>query len=179
MLRLHANGRRATRGVTLVEAAVGISLLGIVLAVFLPTFVRNLRSSKLDEPSELLQQLADGVQAYYPDQECLPPRAAAPEAPSDELVEVDFQHEETPGAETWAALGFAPARPIRYRYEFIPHVEGCGVRVAPGEVLVTLRATGDLDDDGIESTWVRELTLEEGTGRLVDIGVLRVDDRVE
>jgi hypothetical protein len=174
------HGRRVrTRGVTLVEAAIVISLVGILLAVFLPTFVRNLRASKIGEAPAHLQTLVEGFARYYPENECVPAAAATPDAPSDEPNPVVFQHPETPGFETWAALGFEPDRPVRYRYEVIPHIEGCGVRVPPGQVLITFRAVGDLDADGHHSTFERELTLDETTGRVVDRGLLYVRDRVE
>ncbi len=174
--------RRGIEGLTLVEAAVVVSLVGLVLAVFVPTFFRHLRTSKIDEASRLLTQLATAADSYYSvrhnhRRRCLPAGAGPlPAAPSPDPVEVDPAA--APGATTWAALGFAPERPLRYTYEFVPTQEGCDVRVRPGEPLYTLRAVGDLDGDGRRSTFELSTTLDEA-GAPVALDVLYVRDRVE
>ncbi len=167
---------------TLVEAAVIASLAGITLAVFVPTFFRHLRTSKIDEASQTLADLAAAADSYYRTRHgslrrCLPPAAGPlPSAPNAEPAEVDPA--EAPGAATWLALGFDPDGPLRYSYEFLPAQAGCDVRVEPGEALYTLRATGDLDGDGRRSTFERSTTLDEA-GEPTDLGVLYVTDRIE
>lgn len=174
--------RRA--GVTLVEAAAIASVAGIVLAVVVPTFVRELRTSKVEEASEQLSLLHDRVASYYAAEHaggafCLPsPAGPAPAEASIDGVEVDLRVEGSPGAATWAALDFAPTRPLRYRYELIPLREGCDVRIRPGESLFVLRATGDLDGDGRMSRFERVATVDE-EGNVVPHGVLFVRDRME
>ena len=179
--------RRVPRrgGLTLIETSLLVSIVGIVLAVSVPTFWRELRTSKVDEASELLEELAARVDAYYVADHggqtaCLPSAAGpAPAETHAAATEVDFVDDElVPGQATWAALGFDPGRPVRYRYEFVPYRDGCGVRPPEGVTLYTLRSTGDLDEDGRLSTFEHSATLgPDGAPR--PTGVLRVRDRVE
>jgi Tfp pilus assembly protein PilE len=170
--------------VTLVEAAAIASVLGIVLAVVIPTFVRELRTSKVEEASEVLTLLHERTAAYYAREHgalshCLPePAGPAPAETSVDAVEVELGAEGMPGAATWAALELELTRPLRYRYELIPLRAGCDVRVRPGESLFVLRATGDLDGDGRMSRFERVATVDE-EGRVVPHGVLFVRDRME
>lgn len=175
-------------GLTLVEAALLIAVVGALLAVFVPTFVRHLRTSKTAEAAEQLELLQQRAAAYFvtphPTSEgvmalgCLPEAAGpAPEKPSRDPVKVDFADPKTPGHATWEALGFQPEDRLRYRYSFLPEKAGCGLRAKGGKPVLTLRAEGDLDGDGELSTFERQATVEEG--RLVPTGILYVRDRME
>lgn len=174
-------------GLTLVEAALIVCVGGVILAVFVPTFLRHVRTSKVAEAAEQLQVLHLAAASYFDTRhesedgkvaQCFPAAAGpAPALPSQSPVDVDFANEETPGHATWSALGFAPERPLRYRYTFIPHTEGCSVRGRSGESVLTLRAEGDLDGDGVLSTFERSAMVEDL--QLSPVGPLRVTDRVE
>ncbi len=179
---------RTREGLTLVEAAVLVGIVGVVVAVFVPTFAKSLRTSKVAEASELLEQLHIRTAAYYaashgegPERRraCLPAAAGpAPAEPSPDPQEHDFQDEAMPGAETWKALGFQPNRPIRYRYSIVPAAEGCGLEAPDNGPLVLFRAEGDLDGDGKRSVFEREASVGED-GTLVPVGILHMLDRVE
>ena len=176
------------QGLTLVEVALLICVCGVLLAVFVPTFVRHLRTSKVSEASEQLERMHEATSAYFAAVHdvdghrrtaCLPAAAGpAPESPSADPVDFDFQADDTPGAETWSALGFAVEQPIRYRYEFLPAQPGCGLEALDGTPLVTLRAEGDLDDDGKRSLFERQADVNED-GELVPVGILYMLDRTE
>ena len=164
-------------------------LVGIVLAVFIPTFVRELRTSKTSEAVEHLGDLSRLSAAYFttpwPREDgparvrCLPPTAGpTPRLPSADPAEVDFHDEDTPGHETWTALEFTPRDEVRYAYTFEPTATGCGLRSPEGSYLVTLRAEGDLDSDGERSLFELRLRAEE-SGELVEQGILYVRDRAE
>jgi hypothetical protein len=176
-------------GLTLVEAALLVCLLGVVLSVGVPAFVRGLRTSKTAEAPEELERMFRAVAAYYetpqPTQSgkrlgCLPDAAGpSPAQPSDEPVEVLFAAPETPGSDTWRALGYTPERSIRYRYSLRPAYSGCGLdapdrRDSPA---VTLRAEGDLDSDGVLSRFERKAVVRDG--RLVLDPLLIVHERIE
>ncbi|MCA9610926.1 MAG: hypothetical protein H6719_02175 [Sandaracinaceae bacterium] len=180
---------RNRRGLSLVEAALIVCLVGIVLAVFIPTFVRELRTSKTSEAVDNLALLSRQTAAYFvtpqPREDgpamlrCLPPTAGpTPRLPTEEPEEVDFQAEDTPGHETWAALGFHPTDGVRYAYTFEPTASRCGLRSPEGSYLVTLRAEGDLDGDGERSLFELRLRAED-SGDLVEEGILYVRDRAE
>lgn len=180
--------RRRREGLTLVEAALVVCVVGVLLAVFVPTFVKHMRTSKVSEASNQLQRLHDAAAAYYAARHdtgegrrgrCLPPEAGpAPEEPSADAIDYDFAAEETPGSGTWRALGFEVDRPIRYRYSFLPAESGCGLANPEDGPLLTLRAEGDLDDDGKRSLFERQAEAGED-GTLVPVGILYMLDRTE
>ena len=173
----------------MVETALLISVIGVVLAVWVPRFVRLLRTSKVAEASEQLAILHRAAAVYYEAshstphgvvRRCLPPAAGpTPPRPSTVPRDVDFASEAATGSPTWRALGYRPARPLRYRYTFVPTSAGCGLaRDSQRPTLVTLRAEGDLDGDGELSLFEREITLDP-EGRLVPLGGLFVRHRME
>lgn len=70
----------------------------------------------------------------------------------------------------WKAIGFQVGEPVRYQYEIIS--SGQGPRAG-----FTIRAHGDLDCDGVYSTYERTGRLD-GKGRLID-GLLTWDKAKE
>lgn len=189
LARVKLRGRRSRRGVALRNAVVGVSVGGCVLAAFVPTFVRNLHLSKASEAAEHLERMHQGAAAYFAATRtiegvdrtaCLPDSAGpTPLAPSEDPVEVLFGAPETPGHETWSALGFQPDRGIRFSYAFEPVAVGCGLRSPEGTYLVTFRARGDLDGDGEQSIFERRAAASDAPGTLEPVGILYVADRVE
>ena len=169
---------------SLIEAALLLCLLGIVLAVFVPTFLRRVRSNKISEASELLQEMSDRAAAYYAtswttgERFCLPQSAGpTPAAPSVDLVEVDFTAEEHSGHATWEAIGFQPDRPVRYSYSFAPSHHGCDLIATGDPRSVSFRAEGDLDGDGVHSVFERRATIGAEGWKPAD--ALHVHQRVE
>ncbi len=173
----------------MVEVALLLCIAGIVLAVTLPTFSKNVRTSKVAEAPIQLEALYRASAAYYRTahllaegervERCLPSAAGpAPETPSPDPVEVDFASPQTPGTETWRALGFAPSVRLRYRYSFLPDQAGCAPEPVAGKRLLVLRAEGDLDGDGEYSTFERSFVADEAGG-LVSSRLLLARDRTE
>ncbi len=173
---------------SLIEACAVTCVGGVLLAVAVPTFMRHVRTSKTSEASEQLATLHRLSAAYYarrhtgPDgrrrQHCLPDAAGpAPAAPTISPQTVDFTAAATPGASTWRALGFAPQDPTRYRYALEPVEAGCDLALAERPYLLSIRAEGDLDGDGVLSRFERRATVREG--ELVPFGVLVIDQHVE
>lgn len=166
-----------------------LSVVGVALAVAIPTFVRAVRTSKVAEVSSELRRLHASAAAYYARPQsggdgkpmrCLPAAAGpTPALPSVEPVIVQLSAPETPGTATWAALGYEPEGPIRYRYSFLPAAAGCAV-VLPRDTttpLLTLRAEGDLDGDGTLSRFERHA--RDVDGELVLDPLLVMRDRIE
>lgn len=166
------------------ETAIVVCVVGSVLAIFVPTFVEHLRTSKVDEPPLLLEELFERTKAYYEDRHdgqrwCLPAQAGpAPSLSSTEPAPHDFTGAGEPGRATFEAIGFETDRPIRYRYELIPRRAACGVDLEPGHILFTVRATGDLDGDGVESSYERRATVDDD-GRVIPSGILYIDHPIE
>lgn len=139
------------------------SLLAVVLAIFVPTFARRLRTNKLDEASEMLERMSRGARAYYEanQRDCLPiPAGPTPEAPSVDAVPIDFASDELRGFETWSALGLQPTRPLRFSYVYAPERSGCGLSSIDEPFEVVFRARGDLDGDAVLSTFERRATID-------------------
>jgi type II secretory pathway pseudopilin PulG len=172
------------RGITLIEVALVLSLTGILLAAFVPTFVRYVHTSKLAEATERLASLHHHAAAYYAAEHtvgtrrlraCLPEGAGPfPLEPSADPVLVDFATDES-GAATWRALGAKQPALLRYSYEVAIPEPGCEQR--PARPPITLRAHGDLDGDGTRSLLERVAT--PGREGLVPTGPLRVLSRTE
>jgi type II secretory pathway pseudopilin PulG len=185
----HVQMRRYKRaGLTLVETALMISLVGIVLAVAVPTFIKKVQISKVAEASIQLGALYRAAAAYYavktvdgnkPVTHCIPSEAGpAPEKPSQKPVRVDFSSNDTPGAETWRALQFNPSETLRFRYSFLPKKSGCYLEKPRNTQMITLRAEGDLDGDDEYSTFERTVIQGEHNDLALD-NLLFVKDRVE
>lgn len=169
---------------SLIEAALLLCLIGIVLAVFVPTFLRRVRTNKINEAAELLQEMSDRAAAYYATswdkgrRYCLPPSAGpTPAAPTVDLVEVDFFADDQAGHSTWEALGFQPDRPVRYSYSYTPSRDGCALNGNEDLGAITFRAEGDLDGDLIRSIFERQATLE--ADGLKPANTLHVHQRTE
>ena len=108
------------RPLTPVEAALAFALVGSILAVSVPTFLRNLHASRMAEPLQGLEQIA-GRAALLADTS--PQAAAYPETapltparvPRAELVQ------DPPGTwdhPTWRLLVFSFSVPHAYAFEF-------------------------------------------------------------
>lgn len=180
--------RRSREGLTLLEAAVLFAIVGGVLAAFLPTFFREIRTSKTAEAVSHLELLHQRTAAYFAAEHraedgsivrrCLPESAGpAPEAPSKKPAEVSFYDVAIPGYTTFLVLGFQPDA-VRFRYSLVSHREGCGLEHLGKGPDVEFIAEGDLDGDGTFSTFVRGAMIDEA-GELVPYGPLRVKDRTE
>ncbi|MCA9582546.1 MAG: hypothetical protein KC416_12180 [Myxococcales bacterium] len=169
---------RRTRpsGMTLLEAATLIAVIGTLAAAFLPTFFRSIEVSRVAQASADLSRLADAITAYYRGdlpmakgrRGCLPDAAEAI-APRD----LEAPSNPPPIESTWAGLQFAPAVPQFFDYHYRPSVSGCGVR----DAIVSLEATADMDHDGERSSFARTLTIQNG--RIEPTAVLRARDRTE
>lgn len=179
-------GRQA--GLSLVETAALVSLSGVLLAVFVPNFVRHLHFSKVAEASQRLDDLYRGTAAYYATERllagvsargCLPESAGpTPSEPSETPVDVDFLAPEVAGRDTWRELGFGEGS-LRYSYQVLVEQPGCAPRTAPVYPAVIFRASGDLDGDGVRSTLERTGSISQDQRALLPNIPLRITQRTE
>ncbi len=167
----------------MIEAGLLLCLVSIVLAVFVPTFLRRVRTNKINEAAELLQDMSAGAAAYYATswgdgkRHCLPPAAGpTPSEPTVDSREVDFVKDPA-GGDTWRALGFQPDRPVRYSYSYLPSRDGCALTGGTEPGTVIFRAEGDLDGDLVRSRFERQATVEANGLSAPD--TLRVHQRIE
>ncbi len=169
------------------ETAALISLTGVLLAAFAPTFFRHLRMSKLSEAAQTLDALHRGAAAYYARERmvdgkrvrgCLPPSVGPfPEKPEAEPQVVDFDAPQTDPV--WRALGMGGQVPLRFSYRVIVAQPGCGPREEPSSPAVVFQANGDLDGDGVQSHIERAAAISQDQGALESLGPLHMQQRVE
>jgi hypothetical protein len=136
------------RSLSPVEAASGISILGSVLAVAVPTFVTNLHASRLVEPTDGLRRIAaratalaaaEPAESAYPDSTPLTPERVPRGIPT-------LDPPRSWDAPSWRLLDFSFAVPHSYSFAFESHD-------APGHATFRAVAHGDLDGDGLLSTF--------------------------
>jgi hypothetical protein len=142
------------RKLTSIELAIGASLVGCLLAVGVPTFVREVHASRFVEPEVGLANLGAGALAYAEANGAFPANAPlTPHEPPRGKKDVD-----PPGTwdtPSWRALAFRPSPegvPHAYAFSFEatpPHPTA----VPPQGASFVARAHGDLDGDGIWSTF--------------------------
>jgi hypothetical protein len=174
--------------VTLLQAAVAVCIAGSLLAAFIPTFVRELRLSKVAEASRELERMHLSASAYFATphvvdgvtmHRCLPdPAGPTPFEPRADAREEDFGADGL-DHDGWRALGYEPDGPVRYSYSFTPASTGCDLRSPDGTYLATYRAEGDLDGDGERSFFERRDRALEDEDLLEPTGILYVRDRTE
>ncbi len=145
------------RALTPLELAVALSLTGIVAATMIPTFLRNVHASRLSEPVDGLKRIAaratlraSGLptESAYPDSVPFTP-AVTPRA---QLV---LDPPGTWDAPTWRALDFSFDAPHAYSFAF-------DSSDAEGRSTFTARARGDLDGDGVTSSFSVSGSIEKG-----------------
>ena len=145
------------RALTPVELAVAVSLGGTVAATMIPTFLRNVHASRLSEPVEGLKRLAAHATLRASG---LPPESAYPESapftpavtPRAELVLDAPGTWDTP---TWRSLDFGFDAPHAYAFAFESST-------SEGRATFTARARGDLDGDGVTSSFSISGSIDKG-----------------
>lgn len=178
MLRLAAehpdtrHGRAARARLGGGAAVTGVAVAGILAAVAIPAFMKYQRRSQTAEATMNVRKIFDNAVAAYdlsdytpggtPQPRRFPPTVALTPARSPCELGVD---QLVPGPDTWShptwqALDFALTEPHHYRYEFISEGEGPDARF-------TVRAIGDLDCDGVLSTFERSARVDDDTGAKV------------
>jgi hypothetical protein len=178
MTALPSRSRTRTRSLSPIELAIGFALVGSVLAVAVPTFVREVHASRLAEPIDGLKRIGASAVAYgreHPVAQGFPP--SAPMTPA--TVPRGKCQPDAPDAwehPTWRALDFRPAAPGA------PHCFAFAFDSAmtPAKASFVAHAHGDLDGDGITSTFQISGQYIEGDDRgpFVDPGML-IDSEVE
>jgi hypothetical protein len=132
------------RRFTPIELALGASLVGCIAAVAIPTFIREVHASRFVEPTDGLARLQASAVAYAEANGRFPDSAPlTPATPPRGKKEAD-----PPGtwdSPTWKALDFRAAP------EGIPHAYSFAFDSSNGGFIA--RARGDLDGDGVLSTF--------------------------
>ena len=145
-----------------IAAAVTIPVLGIMAAIAIPAFTKYMRRSRTSEARVELARLFDKTATYYTAHgRC--PGALVGEAGTTPPMSLNCNDGPggrcTPGNaypqtawtdnEAWSALGFEVPSPHYFHYNLKWSQD------ESGECQFTAQAFGDLDDDGIYSTYER------------------------
>jgi hypothetical protein len=156
--RKRARARLRSRGVAPIEAALGFAILGSVLAVGIPAFVRNLHASRFSEATEGLAAIGEGAVLYatpLPVDKAFPASAPlTPPHPARGGRTVDM-----PGlwqTPTWLALHFPPPRGSGRAFaedEAHAFAFSFDSTSAPHKSTFIAQAHGDLDGNGTMSTF--------------------------
>ncbi|MCA9560045.1 MAG: hypothetical protein KC583_15965, partial [Myxococcales bacterium] len=161
--RLDGDGLLATSESALQGTA---AMMGVMAAIAIPAFLKYIKKSKTSEASMNVRKMYDGAVAYYYEERTGPdgsiqPQAFPPSAPltpaydrcakGEDKFLPSFDHWKLPG---WQALNFSVDDPHYYRYEFISSGTG-------RDAMFTARAIGDLDCDGVYSTFERVGSIDD------------------
>ena len=150
------------RRFTPIELAIGVALLGSVAAVAVPTFIREVHASRFSEPLDGLGRMSQNAVAYAEAHQRFPDSAPlTPATPPRGTKEAD-----PPGTwdvPEWKALDFQPAA------EGAPHAYSFAFD-SQGTTFVA-RARGDLDGDGILSTFEVRGSIPPGEQPRVEPGM--------
>jgi type IV pilus assembly protein PilA len=152
--------KRMKGGFTLIELMIVVAIIGILAAVAIPAFMKYIKKAKTAEATQQVKKLSDGARSYYVEDRVAQGTGLA--------VEKQFPIAGGPNpaagssclgfggkchiagdvwcTDPWSSLKFGMTDPHYYWYEFI----SAGTAQAS---TFTGRANGDLDCDGIASTF--------------------------
>jgi hypothetical protein len=132
------------RRFTPIELAIGAALLGSVAAIAIPAFVRELHASRFSEPIDALGRMSTATIRFAEQTHKLPDSAPLT-PPSPARGKKEAYPADLWSHPTWKALAFQAAPdgvPFAFAYEFEALPAG-----------FVARAHGDLDGDGVYSTF--------------------------
>ncbi len=166
------------KGMTLIETMIVVCLVSVFASVFIPAFVNALQLHKIDEASQNLLLLSKSVEKYYKQHDCLP--AQLDPLPKDlkhtpQHFDVN-QASDTRQVQLWTQLSFHPPSRLHYRYSIQSNYMHCDKNSSKKKDTITLRAEGDLNQDGHYSLFEQRMKINSNN-ELKPYGILHVFQR--
>ncbi len=162
----------------IVVGVVAVVPMGISAAVSVPAFVKYIRRAKTAEAEDRLSQMYRAAVSYYNQEQVsretygrsleaqfpvstqlTPARRCCDSGENDGRCPVNLGQWDSP---TWQALNFSISEPHYYQYQFISDGQS-----------FTARAIGDLDCDGVFSTFERSGMVDENGDVVGSRGIYR------
>jgi type II secretory pathway pseudopilin PulG len=180
---VHPGSRRAFTAIELMNF---LALAAVLSAIGMYALARYVRHAKTVEAASSVAALATSAGEYYNNSDATQPAGAAPSAvhamrhfPPSATTPVPFDEVSVRGhryqsnladwsASPWRELRFSIVQPQCYQYSFAS--EGAG---ATAKALVT--AAGDLDGDGIRSSYSLEVAPDQGLAAQVSTTMTKTD----
>jgi hypothetical protein len=158
------------------EGSIAFAIVGSLLAVAVPAFVREMHASRFVEPMEGLERMSASAVAYARQHSV--PEGFPPSAPLTPAVPPRGTREADPPGlwdhPTWKALDFQAAPPGE------PHCFSFAYdsALSPTRSTFVAHAHGDLDGDGITSTFEMRghYVVDDPAGPVVEPGVYVADE---
>jgi prepilin-type N-terminal cleavage/methylation domain-containing protein len=153
---------RKVRGFTLIELMITVTVIGLLAAVAIPSYIKYFRRSMITEATMNLRRMYDGAAAYYVAEHTnatgaiLAKQFPNDSTPTPPAIPCGVKHQPVPAeydTPEWSALDFAVRDPYRYQYQFVN-----GTPPAGTTAFAAMMAQGNLDCDAMTSMFSRALT---------------------
>ncbi len=157
------------RAFTLIELMTVVFIIGFLAAIAIPGYIRYVRRSKTSEALTAIPAIYRGVTAYYQTEHTtrsggivtanLPNTTPAVPTSLSSVAGTTYAPSATDWDDaTWQAVSFSISSPMRFQYQYCKTTSGGPNACQSTSTVGTsfeVYARGDLDGDGIPSTFVR------------------------
>ena len=148
-----SRSRSSESGFTIIQLAIVVAMIGILCAVAIPAYSRNVRRAKSSEASAQLAKIQTSSMAYiYEESRNKPASFPATQAATPAQSCCDFPGDKCPtnmdswDTPTWEKLRFTMRDAHYFRYAY----ESAGNTADGATATFSARALGDLDCDGVD-----------------------------